>query len=156
VATHPLYLAALALSLVGWALFELAHRRRRLDAQNPSQRAARLAHANAKKRLRAAENALRDGLVKDFYGQLARTLTSYLEERANLPATGMTHGELRQAARAAGYPADLVDRWVVEMENCDFARFAPSGSAADRMKEAAERVGQLIDALDRITPERRP
>lgn len=156
IATHPLYLAALALPLFGWLLFELAHRRRRLDAQNPSQRAARHAHANAKKRLKAAENALRDGLVKDFYGQLARTLTSYLEERANLPATGMTHGELRQAARAAGYPADLVDRWVVEMENCDFARFAPSGSAADKMKEAAERVGQLIDALDRTTPERRP
>jgi len=156
VATNPLYLGALALPVLALVFFELRHRRRRSDAQNPTQRAARLAHANARKRMKAAENALRDGLVKDFYGQLARTLTSYLEERANIPATGMTHSEVRQAARAVGYAPELVDRWVVEMENCDFARFAPSGSASEKMKEAALRVTALVDELEHTTPERRP
>ena len=42
------------------------------------------------------------------------------------------------------------------MENCDFARFAPTGSAAEKMREAAARVGALVDALDKIAPERRP
>ena len=59
-------------------------------------------------------------------------------------------------ARAAGYPADLADAWVVEMENCDFARFAPTGSAADKMREAAARVSALIDGLEKVAPERRP
>lgn len=156
IARHPLYLAAVLLPLLGFLAFELIWRRRQNDARNPEKRASRQAQANAKKRLRAAESALRDGLVKDFYGQLSRTLTSYLEERANIPATGMTHGEVRAAARAAGYPQELVDRWVVEMENCDFARFAPSGSAADKMKEAGQRVATLIDDLERVQPERRP
>jgi len=156
IATNPLYLGALALPVFAFVFFELRHRRRRSDAQNPTQRAARMAHANAKKRMKAAENALRDGLVKDFYGQLARTLTSYLEERANIPATGMTHSEVRLAARAVGYPPELADRWVVEMENCDFARFAPSGSASEKMKEAALRVTALVDELERVIPERRP
>jgi len=152
----PYYWGALALPLLGFALVEWRHQRARRDRDNPGARAARDAAHNARKRLRAAEQALRDGLVKDFYGQLARTLASYLEERANIPATGMTHQEVRHAARLAGYPADLVDAWVVEMENCDFARFAPAGSAADRMREAAARVGALVDALDKVAPERRP
>lgn len=152
----PLYWAAMALPLIGFVLLELRHRRSLSDLKNPGARAARGAGMNAKKRLRAAEQALKDGLVKDFYGQLARTLTSYFEERANIPATGMTHQEVRQATRAAGYPADLADAWVVEMENCDFARFAPTGSAADKMREAIARVSGLIDMLEKVTPERRP
>jgi len=152
----PIYWAAMALPLIGFGLIELRHRRSQSDLRHPGARAARGAGQNAKKRLRAAEQALKDGLVKDFYGQLARTLTSYFEERANIPATGMTHQEVRQATRAAGYPADLADAWVVEMENCDFARFAPTGSAADKMREAIGRVSGLIDRLEKITPERRP
>jgi hypothetical protein len=155
-ARSPLYWAALALPLLGWVLIEWRHRRGQSDRKHPGLRASREAAHNAKKRLRAAERAMKDGLVKDFYGHLARTLSSYLEERANIPATGMTHVEVRQAARAAGYPADLIDAWVVEMENCDFARFAPSGSASDRMREAAGRVAQLVDKLDQVQPERRP
>lgn len=155
-ARSPIYWGALALPLVAFAWVEVRHRRAAGDRKNPGARAARGAGHNARKRLRAAEQALKDGLVKDFYGQLARTLTAYFEERANIPATGMTHHEVRQAARAAGYPAELADAWVVEMENCDFARFAPTGSAADKMREAAGRVSGLIDALEKITPERRP
>lgn len=152
----PIYWGAMALPLLGFAWVELRHRKGQKDAKNPGARASRGAGQNAKKRLRAAEQALKDGLVKDFYGQLARTLTSYFEERANIPATGMTHSEVRHAARAAGYPAELADAWVVEMENCDFARFAPTGSAADKMREAIARTSGLIDRLETITPERRP
>jgi hypothetical protein len=152
----PLYLAALALPALLWLVLEIRHIRDRRDHANPHLKAARGALSNARKRLRAADAAARDGLVKDFYGQLARTLAAYLEERANIPATGMTHAELRNAARVAGYGAELIDRWVVEMENCDFARFAPSGSAADKMRDASERVARLIDDLDRVDPRRRP
>ncbi len=152
----PLYLVALGVPFFLWLTFEIRHRRDRRDRQNPHLKATRGALGNARKRLKAAEQALRDGLVKDFYGQLARTLSGYLEERANIPATGMTHGEVRQAARTAGYDGAIIDRWVVEMENCDFARFAPSGSAAEKMREAADRVGRLIDDLDKVTPTRRP
>jgi len=155
-AESPLYWALVALPVVGWLLVEVRWRRQRSDKQNPGQRLSRGAGGNAKKRLRAAEQALKDGLVKDFYGQLARTLTSYLEERANIPATGMTHDQVRAAATRVGYPADLVDAVVVEMENCDFARFAPSGGASDKMREAHARVNGIIERLDRLQPERRP
>ena len=154
--SSPLYWALLGVPLFAFLGVEVRWRLGERDRRRPGQRAARGAYANAKKRLRAAEQALRDRLVKDFYGQISRTLIGYLEERANLPATGMTHDELRHASRDAGYGADLVDRLVVEMENCDFARFAPHGSAADKMRETLDRASALLKELDRIPPRRRP
>ncbi|PKN58115.1 MAG: hypothetical protein CVU56_07555 [Deltaproteobacteria bacterium HGW-Deltaproteobacteria-14] len=152
----PLYWGLLGLPLLGFVLVEARWRLRERDRRHPGQRASRSAHANSKKRLRAAEQAMRDHLVKDFYGQIARTLIGYLEERANIPATGMTHDEVRAAARDAGYPGELADRVIVEMENCDFARFAPHGSASERMRETLDRTSALLGELDRVSPRRRP
>lgn len=154
--SSPLYWALLGLPLLFFAVIEVRWRIGERDRRRPGERRARTAHANSKKRLRAAEQALRDRLVKDFYGQIARTLTAYLEERANIPATGMTHDEVRRAASEAGYPGELVERVIVEMENCDFARFAPHGSASDRMRETLDRAAALLAELDRHTPRRRP
>lgn len=155
-AESPLYWAVLAIPLAAFVALDLRARRRTRDQRHPSNRLAREASANARKRLRAAEQAMKDGLVKDFYGQLARTLASYLEEKANIPATGLTHAQVRATARHAGYPDDIVEQLVVEMENCDFARFAPSGAAADKMREAHGRIAALIAQLDHVEPTRRP
>lgn len=156
ISSSPLYWGLLALPLLGFLLVETRWRLGERDRRHPGQRASRSAHANSKKRLRAAEQAMRDQLVKDFYGQITRTLVGYLEERANIPATGMTHDEVRAAARDAGYSAELVDRVIVEMENCDFARFAPHGSASERMRETLDRAAALLAELDRVNPRRRP
>ncbi len=152
----PLYWALLAVPMAALLLVEVRWRLRRRDLANPGRRQARTALANSNKRLRAADQAMRDGLVKDFYGQIARTLMGYLEERANIPAAGMTHDELRAAARDTGYRPDLVDAVIVELENCDFARFAPQGSASDKMRETRERTATLLRDLDQTSPRRRP
>lgn len=150
------YWLALGVPALLFVLVEVRHRLQSRDANDPLRRRSRSAFPNAKKRLKAAERAQQDGLVKDFYGQIGRTLTGYLEERANIPATGMTHDQVRAACSEAGYPAALVDAVVVEMENCDFARFAPSGSSGDKLRATLERTDELLKKLDAVTPKRRP
>ncbi|MGM0574195.1 MAG: BatD family protein [Myxococcota bacterium] len=152
----PLFWALVGLPLLLWFLAEARFRLRRRREQNPLARRAKGAHGNARKRLRVARQVMSEGLVKDFYGQVSRVLTGYLEERANLPAVGMTHEEIRQAGVEAGYPKELMDEVVVELENCDFARFAPSGSAEEQMRESLGRVEALLKRLDRVQPRRRP
>ncbi len=155
-AATPLFWIFVALPLAGLLLVETRYRLRRRAAADPQGRRYRGAHSNARKRLRAAEQAARDGLVKDFYGQLARALSGVVEERANLPVTGMTHDELRARMLDVGYGAPLVDRVITELENCDFARFAPAASADAQMRENLARVRGLIDELARVQPRRSP
>lgn len=140
----------------GFGYVEFRHRRGVSDARNPERRRSKEAGVNARKRLKAAERAQRDKLVKDFFGQIARTFSSYFEERVNLPATGMTHEELRQGAVEAGYPTELVEAVVVELENCDFARFAPAASVEQQMRDALARAQELITKLEQASPKRKP
>ncbi len=151
-----LFWLLLALPPALFGLVELRFRLRRRRDRNPQARLSRAAGANARKRLKAAEQAQRDDLVKDCFGQIARTFVSYFEERANLPATGMTHDELREAAGQAGYPRELLDAVVVELENCDFARFAPAAVVGQQMRESLSRAEELVRRLEAVEPRRRP
>ncbi len=152
VVASPLFWLLLLLPFASYVAIEVRHRLRAVHARDPGRRRARGALGNARKRLQLAEQVLKEGLVKDFYGHIARTLTAYFEERANLPAVGMTHDELREAALARGYSADDVDAAIVELENCDFARFAPAASATRQMRETLDRVAGIVARLDVIQP----
>jgi|GEM_PF-1146118 len=151
-ATTPLFWLLFAVPLLGFVAVEVRFRRRRREASDPLGRKSRGAVGNARKRLSAAEQALKDGLVKDFYGQIARTLIHFFEERVHLPATGQTHDELRRAAQARGFSAELMDEVITELENCDFARFAPAESANADMKATVDRVEALIAKLAGVKP----
>jgi hypothetical protein len=146
----------LGLPLLGVTGLELRHRVVAALGANPDKRRARGAHGKALKRLVLAEAAAKQGLVQDFYGQLDRSLAGYLEERVNVPVQGMTHDELRTACLEAGYGDALVQRLIDERDNCDFARFAPTSNVDASMKEAAQRVRELLAALNRVSPRRRP
>ena len=47
---------------------------------------------------------------------------------------------------------DLIDAVIVELENCDFARFAPSQDAEEDMRDALDRAQRLLRRLDAVTP----
>ena len=148
----PLFWLLVLVPLGGYLAVEVRHRIGLAHARDPGKRRARGALGNARKRLQLANRVLEEGLVKDFYGHISRALTAYFEERANLPAVGMTHDELREAMLARGYLSDDVDAAIVELENCDFARFAPAASAQRQMRETLDRVAGIVDRLDRVEP----
>ena len=156
VSSSWLFWLLLGVPFIGLLGVEGRYQLARARARDPEGRRSKGAFANARKRLDVAESLLKGGLVKDFYGHISRALLSYFEERANLPATGMTHDDLRTAATDVGYEPALVDEVIVELENSDFARFAPAASADERMKEALARVRDILARLERAAPKRRP
>lgn len=145
----------LVLPLCGVVWTEGRARRDQRIRSNPSRHRAKSAYGNARKRLRLAEQTLREGLIPDFYGHISRVLLSYLNERANLPAMGMTQDELREAALEVGYTPELLRQVFVELDNCDFARFAPADTADDEMRETLQRVQNLLEALHAVKPRSR-
>jgi hypothetical protein len=121
--------------------------------KNAGRHRERGAYGQGKKRLKLAEQALKEGLVSDFYDHINRTFTSYFEERLNVSARGMTHETLRAALQRSGYGSEMIDSLIVELENCDFARFAPSQDAEEDMRDALERAQRLLRRFDGVTPE---
>lgn len=155
VGTSPFWLGLL-LPLLGFLVVEGRARVQLHRLENAGKHRERGAYGQGKKRLKLADQALKEGLVSDFYDHVNRTFTSYFEERLNVAARGMTHEALRGALQGYGYAPEMVDDLIVELENCDFARFAPSQDAEEDMRDALDRAQRLLRRLEGVTPQERP
>jgi hypothetical protein len=141
-------LAAPPLLLLGLVLGERLRDRLRRETARSRLRKAR---SGARRRLRTAEALARSGadhVGPAFFGELAKALYDHLEVVLGAPATGMTLAELGPFLRKRGFPEETAAAIVDELENCDFARFAPAAAAESELKAAVKRVRGLLAAIE--------
>ncbi len=139
----PLFFAALALPpllLIGLLAGDRVRARR---AGGAAARTARRAAADARREL----ERLRTGGAEAFAG-IARALLHYLEARFGEPFNGLTHERLAARLRALGVDDGTAGDLLAELENCDFARFAPSATRAGELDEAVKRAGALVGRIE--------
>jgi oxygen tolerance protein BatD len=141
-ATPP---GAWLLVLIGDAL------RRRLGRETAGSKRRR-ARRSARRRLRVAEYHIRASRPSAFFGESARVLYEHLEYRLGAKVEALTLGELREHLIARGFPRETVEAVVKELENCDFARFAPSASGPGEMRAALRRVKTLLGMIEKARP----
>ena len=120
---------------------------RRAASQSGAVRRKR-AGGQAKKRLREAEGLLKQGDKSAFFAALAKAIHGYASDKLGTSLTGLTNEQMRSALKAKGISDPVSEQLIGELENCDFARFAPSAGGADEMREALDRSARLIDALE--------
>jgi hypothetical protein len=146
------YVALLAVPFfvwIGFIGFGAVRRRSELAKQRGSKD-----HAvkTAKKRLRGAQEHATRGDAKAFYGEIHKVLGEVLEARLGAPIGGYTHAELRRYLRERGMGDELSERVVDEMEGSEFARFSAAGASPQEIAKCADRVGMLIDQVERFSP----
>jgi hypothetical protein len=147
---------ALAFPPLVFFLFVLAGLvRRRVDARREAN-APKHAVKRAKKRLATAEAHATGGDVSAFYGEIRRVLREVLEARLGEPVGGLTHTQLRSHLVSRGMDDDLSQRLVDELEGSEFARFSAAGASTAEIKSCTERVGALLERMDRFTPSAQP
>jgi hypothetical protein len=121
--------------------------RRRLARDTPRSRRRR-ARANARQRLRVAEYHIKAGRPPAFFGECARAIYEHLEFRLGTKVESYTIDELRTLLVQRGFSKETAQAIVHELENCDFARFAPSASGPGEMRAAARRVRTLLGFIE--------
>lgn len=141
--THPLLWAALILPPLALLGLILNDRVQRTRASTAGSRTARKAPKVAKDALAQAGKAG----AGQAYTAIAHALEGYFEARFGRPFKGLTHPQLVATLGELGVGADTAQAVVRELENCDFARFAP-GAGADDVSEAARRAAALVDRVE--------
>lgn len=127
------------------ALAVLAHlllQQRRRRAAPKRQRAQALQEACAQ--LRQAQNETPDR----GYAALRESVAAYLQRAAGVQPGGLTQTALAAQLHAAGVAADAVGQLLVELEHCDFARFAPGGDRAIDLEQTAARLTDVLERID--------
>lgn len=144
----PVALVLLAVAFVGWAGAEVRWRLQRRQQSQAGALRTRRALSSARARLRDAEKHLKAGQVPELFSATSAALLQYVEDRFGLVALGLTHEVLRARLVERGVPDELATSLVAELENCDFARFAPASTRGDEMRNALDRAGRLLAEID--------
>ncbi|HIN86572.1 MAG TPA: hypothetical protein EYN06_08840, partial [Myxococcales bacterium] len=145
--TQPWFLMTLALpflALLGIEITTAFNKRRLADSDKIR---AKHAHSSGRKRLKAAQAYMKAEKIGDFYSELAKTIRTYVEDKHGVALAGMTNLQMRTALTQAGYDASVAEQLVVELENCDFARFAPGGQPGLQMEQALERSSAILNQI---------
>ncbi len=121
--------------------------RRRLAKDTPRSRRRR-ARANARRRLRIAEYNIKMQRPPAFFAECARAIYEHLEFRLGTKVESYTHDELRSRLVQSGFSKETAEAIARELENCDFARFAPSASGPGEMRAAVRRVRTLLGFIE--------
>jgi hypothetical protein len=109
----------------------------------------RRARAAARRRMRACEMHIKGQRPSAFFGECARSLYELLEHRLGMKCESFTNEELRRVLVTRGFDSELAGAIASELENCDFARFAPSASGPGEMRAAIRRVKHLLTMIEK-------
>jgi tetratricopeptide (TPR) repeat protein len=144
-------------SLVGWTLFVLPllltiavvggdRLRERLARETPRS-IRRVAAKRVRAHLARAQQLRAAGDTSGFFGEVAAAIRCQLDHRLALRSEGLTREELAARMGEAGYPGTLAEEVLGELDNCDFARFAPAASGGQQMAETIQRARRLVERL---------
>jgi hypothetical protein len=125
--------------------------RRRLSRETAGSKRRR-ARRSARRRLRVAEYHIKAQRPSAFFGECARVIYEHLEYRLGSKVEALTLSELRGHLEKHGFGKETAESVVKELENCDFARFAPSASGPGEMRAALRRVRTLLGFIEKTRP----
>jgi hypothetical protein len=135
-----------------WLLVLIGDALRRRLGRDTAGSKRRRARRSARRRLRVAEYHIKAQRPSAFFGECARVIYEHLEYRLGAKVEALTLGELREHLTQRGFSRETAEAVVKELENCDFARFAPSASGPGEMRAALRRVRALLGLIEKARP----
>ncbi|MDR0814157.1 MAG: BatD family protein [Bacteroidales bacterium] len=107
-------------------------------------------HANryASKRLKKAATFMNSGQQTLMYEELSRALWGYLGDKLNIPVADLSKDTGKQMMQQNKVPESLTDEFIGVIDDCEFARYAPSSGNAD-MKTLYNRAVDVIDKMQK-------
>lgn len=138
-------LSALIVILAAFVgLMTAAVRRRRGDVVGTRTRAASKV---ARKRLAAAGRYLADNLYGAYYEELHKALLGYAADKFAMGSADLSKEAIASVFASASVPSDLTQAYVELLDQCEFARYAPS-SDNQAMKESYEKAVEVISMIE--------
>ncbi len=132
-----------ALTLIVVVIVYRAHVKRSADVAG-----RRLARANriASKRFSVARKYLKAHKPDLFYDELARALKGFIGDKLSIAPSGLISDTIAEKLLERGVPQETVTEVIDVLNDCEMARFTPSGSD-DAMSDVLGRAEHAVKAL---------
>jgi hypothetical protein len=85
----------------------------------------------AGKRLKDAENCLKEKQTEKFYEEILRAIWGYLSDKLNIPISELTRNNAVNLLTEKGIPEEQINILASILDTCEYARFAPPSSTTE-------------------------
>ncbi|MDR4987369.1 MAG: BatD family protein [Bacteroidales bacterium] len=129
-------------------IFLMMYRKRLKEHRNTAMLRTKKARKVARKRLKQAYRFMQEGRQKEFYDEIFRTLWGYISDKLNIPPAQLNKEQVAAIFREKKVAAALAEKFLKSLEECEFARFAPS-SLENPMQETYQTAMDTIITLEK-------
>ncbi|MEK6645172.1 MAG: BatD family protein [Candidatus Firestonebacteria bacterium] len=104
----------------------------------------------AKKYLESAKKLLQTNDIKEFHCKLSESIYTFIAGKLGISASGLTLKQIEEELKCKNASEELIKQVINLLEECDFARFAPSKLSKEGTKKNYETAIQIITQLEKI------
>ncbi|NLX65797.1 MAG: protein BatD [Bacteroidales bacterium] len=136
--------------LLALILLFLINRKQARENANVALMRNRKANKMAIKRLKTANNYLKEEDKEHFYEEVLRAIWGYFSDKLSIPLARLSKNNIEAELSKKGVSESLANQFMEILDSCEFARYAPAESNAemgqiynDTMKAIEEMEGKL-------------
>jgi len=130
-----------------FAVVLLVRRKQENDNSDLVLLRSKKANKMAKKRLAIAEKHVKENNKESFYEEVFKALYGYLSDRLSIPYAELTKESIGSMLRSRNVSEETCSQLLNVLNNCEFARYAPSAVSAD-LKGAYEEAANIITKIE--------
>ena len=119
-------------------IFFILYRKQIAANANVAKVRTKKANKVAVKRLKLAGKLLSDNKKDEFYDEVLKALWGYVSDKLSIPMSRLSKDNVEEDLRNYGVAEGLIAEFLKVLDNCEFARFAPSDANQGMDKIYAE------------------
>ncbi|MCF8336062.1 MAG: BatD family protein [Bacteroidales bacterium] len=112
----------------------LIRRKKIRENANVAMMKNKKANKFARRRLKVASRYLKEGDKDKFYEETLKALWGYLSDKLGIAVAELSRDKAKEKLSAKQVPENLTEQFIELIDNCEFARYAPSGGG-EKMDE---------------------
>ena len=141
---YGIYLAG----LLGFLAFFIGYRKKLKENANVALSRNKKASRVARKHLRAATLNLKKNEENAFYESVLKAFWGYLSDKLSIPVANLKRETAIEGLQKRNVDELLIDEFLKVVDQCEFARFAPSGGN-QAMQEVYENAEKVISKMEK-------
>ncbi|MCL1937177.1 MAG: BatD family protein [Candidatus Azobacteroides sp.] len=128
-------------------VFFIIYRKQARESANLALMRTRKANKVASKRLKKAQQYLKENQRESFYDEMLKAIWGYLSDKLNIPVSNLTKDNVEMELTRYGANEELISQFRDILNTAEFARFAPS-QAHEAMDELYNRTVNVINKME--------
>ena len=128
------YWIILALLVVAFVSLFIIFRQRAIDNANIGKMRGKKANKVATKRLRLANELMKNNRANDFYDEVLKALWGYVGDKLNMPVENLSRENIQQRLGERDIDTDTIAKFISAIDECEFCRYAPGDPAGNMSK----------------------